>query len=63
MSKKDYERAAEIAQRCATWVARVDVVGAFVDLFREDGNPRFDEARFRRACVPGANVRARRATP
>ena len=28
-----------------------------IELFRE--NPRFDEARFRRACVPGANVRAR----
>lgn len=62
MTKKDYERAAEITQAFAG--PEPDpiynaVCDAFACLFREDGNPRFDEARFRRACVPGANVRAR----
>lgn len=62
MTKKDYERAARIAQ--AEPAARsgskvhANVVEAFVALFRSD-NPRFDEERFRAACVPGANVKAR----
>lgn len=34
------------------------IVGAMVDVFRQH-NVHFDEARFRAACVPGANVRAR----
>lgn len=63
MTNKDYERAATIVQIVArstddpTRVCTVEE--AFIDLFQANGNPRFDEARFRRACVPGANVRAR----
>jgi hypothetical protein len=34
------------------------IVGALVDVFKQS-NPHFDESRFRAACVPGANVRAR----
>jgi hypothetical protein len=62
MTKKDFEAAARIAQTCHEEVAEswADIVDAFVDLFRDD-NPRFDEARFRAACVPGANVKARKA--
>lgn len=55
MSKKDYEKAAKIAQRYRD----AAVVDAFTTLFVEDGNPRFDARRFHNACVPGANVRAR----
>lgn len=62
MTKRDYERAATIAQ---AWVQHgllmeqgAAVEDAFVSLFEGD-NPRFDEARFRRACAPGANVKAR----
>ena len=60
MTKRDYERAATIVQHfndCggAKYMGGVDW---FVELFRDD-NPRFDEARFRTACEPGANVRAR----
>lgn len=60
MTKKDYERAARIVQETPSTAidARYYVEGAFVLLFRDD-NPLFDEARFRRACVPGANVKAR----
>lgn len=54
MTRKDYEKAAIIAQR----YPYTDVVEAFADFFRDD-NDRFDEARFRAACVPGANVKAR----
>lgn len=65
MTKKDYERAATLVQS-AHEIAVNDVeracakamVHAFVLLFADD-NPRFDEDRFRRACAPGANVRAR----
>ena len=57
MSKKDYERAAEIVQDYCS-MNESAVINAFVRLFRDD-NPRFDEARFRAACVPGANVKAR----
>jgi hypothetical protein len=64
MSKKDYERAARIAQRWQDTAGDAGqgaaVTAAFLELFRADGNPRFDEARFRRACEPGANVRASR---
>jgi hypothetical protein len=34
------------------------VIYSLVDLFHRT-NPRFNEDRFRRACIPGANVRAR----
>lgn len=61
MTKKDYERAAKIAQETEVLEGNEPwaVQQAFVALFKADGNPRFDEARFRRACVPGANVKAR----
>lgn len=55
MTKKDYERAATIAQ-CIGRNNEV-TVDAFVALFTFD-NPRFNEVRFRAACVPGANVKA-----
>jgi len=61
MTKKDYENAARIVQELTTAVNREAATWAFVRLF-EDDSPRFDEARFRRACEPGANVRARRAS-
>lgn len=68
MSKKDYEKAAEIVQNVARTHADVDtetcdalciVTNAFVKLFVDD-NPHFDEDRFRAACIPGANVKARK---
>ena len=59
MTKKDYERAALIAQNVGGGLPyRYTVVQAFILLFQTD-NPRFDMTRFRAACVPGANVRAR----
>lgn len=60
MSKKDYEKAARIAQGFAS-LQREAVEQAFVALFLEDGNPHFDVKRFRAACVPGANVKVRKA--
>ena len=61
MSKKDYERAARIVQRERGTgdLERACLVSTFVEFFHDDDNPRFDEARFRAACVPGANVKAR----
>jgi hypothetical protein len=67
MTKKDYERAAGIVQDVSRYddagepdgALAYEVIEAFVTFFRDDGNPRFDEARFRAACVPGANVKAR----
>jgi hypothetical protein len=35
-----------------------DVVETFADMLARD-NPKFKRERFIRACVPGANVRAR----
>lgn len=58
MTKKDYEAAARIVQRISNAHDVYAVKDAFAELFRND-NPKFDEARFRRACVPGANVKAR----
>jgi hypothetical protein len=40
---------------------RQGIAGDFADMLGRD-NPRFDRERFIRACVPGANVRARTAT-
>jgi len=54
MSKKEYERAARLVQMMGE--------GRTVDLlerFFAGDNPRFDGERFRAACVPGANVKAR----
>lgn len=58
MTKKDYERAATIAQEHRPETGWPQIINAFVELFAGD-NPRFDEARFRAACIPGANVKAR----
>ena len=68
MTKKDYEAAARIVQEitgkigedCAEDRACIrTVTSAFVQLFAND-SPRFDVARFRAACEPGANVASRR---
>lgn len=48
MTKKDYEKAAQIVQKKRKATAK-EVENAFVELFRDD-NPRFDEERFRFAC-------------
>jgi hypothetical protein len=64
MSKKDYERAAKIVQDYGDAADEMDsavrwiIADAFVNLFAPD-NPLFDAERFRLACVPGANVKAR----
>ena len=62
MTKKDYERAATIIQELhqENTYDVTPVEEAFCEFFRDD-NPRFDEARFRHACTPGANVKARTA--
>jgi hypothetical protein len=59
MSKKDFEKAARIAQGYEVAYERAVAIDAFVELFHGEADGRFDENRFRRACVPGANVRAR----
>ena len=72
MSKKDYERAALIVQGMRRDAAsKLPQEGGVLSQFHADGaqygfiqlfageNPRFDEARFCAACVPGANVKAR----
>lgn len=56
MSKKDYERAARLVQILPA-EDREAATTVFEHFFRDD-NERFDCGRFRRACVPGANVRA-----
>lgn len=64
MTRRDYEDAARIVQDAYTMSSSEDpdsIRDAFIRFFRYDKNnrSRFDEDRFRRACVPGANVRAR----
>ena len=60
MSKKDYERAAALIQERADHFGpwHDDFVQMFVEFFAGD-NVRFDADRFRAACTPGANVKAR----
>lgn len=61
MTKRDYEAAARIVQDIARKhiPERTEAVeDAFVEFFAADNNA-FDPVRFRRACMPGANVRAR----
>lgn len=62
MSKKDYEKAATIIQRERSIGdnEKACLVSTFVEFFSAD-NPAFNEVRFRKACVPGANVKAGRA--
>ena len=57
MSKKDYEAAARIV-RAADEGDRAAMFAAFCALFTQD-SARFDWLRFKAACIPGANVRAR----
>lgn len=65
MSKKDYERAASMVQdarRNARTPQDLEAAHAIEDAFARffaSDNDRFDATRFYRACVPGANVRAR----
>ena len=64
MTRRDYEAAARIVQGIALDERDVETKAAteaFVAFFKCDKHnfDRFDEDRFRRACVPGANVRAR----
>lgn len=50
MTKKNYERAAEVIKRRAPKPKqRSEMVETFVEFFKND-NPRFDEERFRFAC-------------
>lgn len=62
MTRKHYEAAALIAQAHydddADGAVHGGIVSAFIALFADD-NPRFDTVRFRTACQPGANVKAR----
>lgn len=67
MTKKDYDKAAKIAQRAVKQSRVVGkdedgqdivdmtearaIINAFVDLFM-DGNPKFDVVRFKDACNP-----------
>jgi hypothetical protein len=55
MTKKDYERAASMAQSHG-WDQKI--VAAFADFFAAD-NPAFNATRFLAAARPGANVRSR----
>ena len=62
MTKKDYERAALIVQRVTAdytgTMHRESLIEVLIELFAGN-NCRFDDERFRAACVPGANVKAR----
>jgi hypothetical protein len=71
MSRKDYEAAAALIQTYNATPGETPeqpetdaaegyetLVEVFSRFFAAD-NPRFDAARFRKACEPGANVKAR----
>jgi hypothetical protein len=50
-SQKDFDKAIKIANiigPACCGVHKLDVINAFVDLFRD--NPKFDETEFRNAC-------------
>ena len=47
LTRKDYERFARMARESE---ATPEMVDRWVDLCVSDGNPRFDEDRFREAC-------------
>lgn len=63
-ARRHYEVVARIIQAQHTtehpeWDPPIDGIrDDFIALFERD-NPRFDRARFERACEPGANVRKR----
>lgn len=72
MTKKDFELIAATIQKVRApeepehfvnaeafdKMTREIIAGCFADALASQ-NPRFDRERFLRACVPGANVRAR----
>jgi hypothetical protein len=73
MTKKDYEKIALAFQKecppkmedCTSgytteYLTWLSCIGGLSKVFADD-NPRFDQERFLRACVPGANVRARKS--
>ena len=59
MTKKDFERAADITAKQFEYNPQsADIVAfAFVQLFKGD-NPRFDESRFLDACKPTTEKKA-----
>ena len=56
MTRQHYERAARLVRLVHPAKARERMVDLLVTLFAENGG-RFNEARFREACVPGAPIR------
>jgi len=63
MTKKDYIKAAEIVSKIPPMecgIHSLEVENAFTEFFRDD-NPRFDEKRFRAACM--APEEPRKAKP
>lgn len=67
MTKKDYERIALVFQKLRPHPPDTPLGYQwehmrfhFAEMLAAD-NPRFDVERFKRACQPGANVRARTA--
>lgn len=59
MSKKDFEAIARVIQSQPLLSEdRENLAHSFARMLAGQ-NPRFDYDRFLRACVPGANVRAR----
>jgi hypothetical protein len=59
MTRKDYVAAAKIVREYKDshpFNAGLVVENAFADFFAED-NSRFDEARFRAACVPSNEIK------
>ena len=63
MKKKNFEDAAFRVQQVEAHLGKHEaevVCAAFAGFFADD-NPRFDAARFEKACKLGANVKAREA--
>lgn len=59
VTKKNYEAAARIVQTFPIDNdTREIVIDTYVEFFSND-SPRFNEQRFRTACIPGNNVKAR----
>lgn len=50
MTKKDYVKAAEIANSAKTPRERQVLIQGFLELFAND-KPKFDKERFKNACV------------
>lgn len=60
MTKKDFELIATVLQQCVLLdeTSRILLAAAFADALKAT-NQQFNAQRFIRACVPGANVKAR----